>query len=148
MRVTFYRNTGNKRTVRKNLQLVGTVDCWIKDNCGMLEPTIRISRDALSTFSGVNYFYIDTFGRYYDVTEDIAMTGDFIEITGKVDPLYSNISGILNISCLVLRQEHKYNKYFQDANVPIRTTKSYVYKRIGTLPSVTTYILTVDGGKR
>lgn len=147
MEVTFYRNNSDNRTVNKSLTTIKTIGCWIKDDCSMLNPTIKISRDALPSFANVNYMYIDTFGRYYNISpSSMVMVGDFVEITGEVDPLYSNANAIRNVSCVVLRQENKYNKYYQDTELPIRAEKTFIYKKVGSLPDVKTNVLTVDGG--
>lgn len=147
MKVTFYRMKSDADRVRKNISAVTTVDCWFKDNTSMLRPTIKIERSALPVFKDVNYFYIDTFNRYYDIAGDVLMVGDFLEVSGTVDALMSNANSIYGLTCYVLRQENAKNLYYNDNELAVKQSKSFTYKMIGTLPSVRTNILTVDGGK-
>lgn len=148
MQVTFYYNTSDRRKLRKSLTEITTVQCWIKDDCSLRRPTIRIERSALTSFKDVNYMYIDTFGRYYFISDDVATVGDFLFITAEdVDPLMSNVSPILGIQCVILRQEFKFNKYYVDDNFPVRQTRTYIWKKVGELPHIRSNILTVDGGK-
>lgn len=148
MNVTFYINNSDEKSVRKNLTPVKTISCKLKSGATMASPAINVLRDSLPNFRSVNYMYIDTFGRYYfiDPQNVQADTGGELLIGGRVDVLYSNQSAILSLNCVVLRQEFKYNLYYQDAELPIRAQKTFVRKMIGSLPNVTTNILTVDGG--
>lgn len=148
MNVTFYSNRSDEKKVGKSLSLIKSVPCRIKENTSMSSPTIILHKDSLPNWNSVNYMYIDTFSRYYFVEPSAikAVTGGEVEVGGRIDPLQSNLGSILNITCLVLRQENKYNKYYQDSELPIRSQKTYVYKKVGELPSAKTNILTVDGG--
>lgn len=148
MNVTFYINNSDEDAVRKSLAPIKTVPARLKENSSMLNPTIELASDAISSWNRVNYMYIDTFNRYYFIepSSTIAETGGMIVVGGRIDPLMSNQSAILSLNCVVLRQEHKYNLYYQDDKLSIRSQKTFIRKMIGSLPNVTTNVLTVDGG--
>lgn len=146
MKVTFYTMSGDKNSIKKQLNNANEIVCSLKQNTSMLYPVLQISKDKLANFVNVNYAYIDLFTRYYFVGNTIAAVGSIIEIPLEIDPLMSHKNSILNLSPLILRQERVYNKYYQDTQVPIRSNKTFIYKKIGVLPNVKTNILTVDGG--
>lgn len=146
MRVMFYRNNSDERQVNKSISQLSSVDCRIKEGTSMLNPIIEIMGSSFSAWSSANYMYIDTFNRYYFIDDITASNGGVISVSGRVDVLQSNSNAIRNINCLVLRQQNRYNRYYQDSKLQIRSQKTFIYKKIGSLPSVKTNILTVDGG--
>lgn len=145
MNVTFYRNSSDPRKVNKSISSLGSADCQVKHDRGVTNPTVIISKTALSNFADVNYMYISGLHRYYyaKVTE---LPAGMLEITGDVDVLMTYKSGIKNITCTIARQENLYNKYYQDDMMPVRSTKTVTYKTVGVLPTAKTNIITVDGG--
>lgn len=149
MNVTFYNTKSDKRVLNKSLtKLVGPLQCAVKEESSMLSPHVTISKNSLTDFSNCNYMYIDEFNRYYYIRDIVRETAGTIVINGEVDPLYSWKSGILNINCVVLRQEFKNSSYFQDKLLLPRVNNKYVYKQVGSLPiTAISNILTVDGGK-
>lgn len=148
MNVTFYINNNDEDAVRKSLTPIKTVAARFKENSSMLNPSIELDKNTISSWNRINYMYIDTFNRYYFIepSNTIVETGGMIVVGGRIDPLFSNQSAILNLNCVVKRQEFKYNKFYSDSQLPIRAQKTFVRKTIGSLPNVTTNILTVDGG--
>lgn len=149
MNATFYVNNSDEKKVNKSLSTIKTIQCELKEGCSMLKPYIILDKNSLSNWARVNYMYLDIFGRYYfiDPSDIVALTGGMIQVGGRVDPLQSNISSIINLNCVVLRQEFRCNKYYQDSELQIRAEKTFIYKKVGTLPNVKNYILTVDGGR-
>lgn len=147
MNVTLYRNTSDKRQVSKSLSTVKSgIVCNIKHDCSILNPRIVIAKSSAGNWNNANYMYIDTFRRYYYIDNVTVTTAGELVIDGSVDVLMSNASAIRQLNCVILRQEHKNNGYFQDANIAGRVKRKYVYKQIGALPKAETNVLTVDGG--
>lgn len=145
MQVIFYRNSSDPKCVNKNIANLGSADCQVKHDRGVLTPTVIVAKSAIPSFAQVNYMRISGLNRYYYASVRELPAGQ-IEITGKVDALMTYNTGIRNINTTILRQENYYNKYYQDDLCPVRTTKTIIYKTVGIMPSVKTNILTVDGG--
>lgn len=145
MRVTFYRNASDYKKVNKSLTVLGSADCEVKHDRGVLTPLVIISKKNCPNFAQVNYMHIQGLNRYYYAKVSELPAG-MLQIEGNVDVLMSYGSGIRGITCTILRQEHLYNKYYQDDKVSIRATKTITYKTVGVLPSAKTNIITVDGG--
>lgn len=149
MNVTFYINNSDDLKVRKSLTTIKTISCVLKDNSTVKNPVILLGKESLSNWARINYMYIDIFDRYYFIEPDSkAITGEMIEIVGRRDVLQSNANAIGNITCVVTRQENLYNMFYQDPELQIRAQKTFIYKSVGSLPNVKTYLLTVDGGKQ
>lgn len=148
MFVTFYQNKSDKRTLNKQIQLVGVpIQCSVKMPCDMLNPTITITKSSLNSWNRVNYAYIDTFDRYYYMGVPTMTTGGILEIKLTVDPLMSNKAAILGVNCVILRSETLYNKMIVDDKAPVRSSRAMRYVEIGTLPSTECYVITTDGGQ-
>lgn len=118
MKVNFYKNSSTKNTAEKNIGLLFSRDSVVlKNNCDMLNPilNVRIAENELNNlYKNVNYFYIDTFDRYYFVNK-ITFCNGYVEISGHVDVLktYYN-KGLSNLYCVTRRQENSYNTFLND----------------------------------
>lgn len=145
MNVTFYQNSSDPLVANKTISAIGSANCEVKHERGVLEPSVIISKQAAGDFANINYMYISGLHRYY-YAKVAELPAGMLEITGNVDVLMSYNSGIKNITCTIIRQENLYNKYYQDTMCPVRATKTLTYKTVGTLPNVKTNIITVDGG--
>lgn len=145
MQVKFYKNISDKRVVNKNISLMTTLNCILKDDCSILNPYLTTSTSQLATLSLCNYVYIPDFNRYYYARISKSLGGVLV-VECDVDVLMSWNGDIASCQGFIIRQEFKYNRYFNDTRVPIREEKTYSYLEIGALPNITNYFLTVDGG--
>lgn len=147
MKVTLFLNTDDKRVVRKKPKKLGdSIDCQIKENCSIENPVIVILKKSTHEWASCNYMYIDIFNRYYNAKITVGTAGEII-IEGEVDPLQSFKNYILQLNCMILRQEFISSPYFQDNALAQRVNRKYIYRHVGNLPDAQTNVLTVDGGK-
>lgn len=145
MTVQFFNNTSDNRKISKNIALLGSVDCQLKESCSLLRPVVILARETLPRYAECNYMYIPKFRRYYyaDVS---AMVGDMLEIGGNVDVLMTYANQLRALNVTIVRQENMFNDFFVDQQLPIRQTKTIQFAKIGTYNAGTGMYLTVDGG--
>lgn len=150
MNVRFYYNMSDRNTVSKQITQVGkVVACKIKEGTNILNPTIIIAKQHMPNIVNINYFYIDTFKRYYFLDASTLVTlGGIVEVSGAVDVLQSNITAINNTVAQVLKNEYQYDKMIVDPDVCIKQGRKLAYLTIGTLPSTMYNYLTVTGGNK
>lgn len=146
MQVILYQNQSADNKINKNIIQQNNFTCVVKQNTSLLEPTIVISKINISNISNCNYMYLDTFERYYFIRNIRACVGCLVEVDGKVDVLMSNRNNILRLTPFITRQEQINNMYFTDNNLPIQNKHQFMYLKIGELPNITNYFLTVNGG--
>lgn len=148
MQIELYTNFSDNRYLSKNITLINTVDCAIKDKCPVETPKIVLTNMLGSSINRCNYAYVPQWGRYYYVQNINVDTGGRIELELKVDVLMTYAGQIRTINTVVDRQEFVYNKYISDSNVPVRTNRIVSYKSIGKFPRADhNFVLNVNGGK-
>lgn len=110
MNVTFYKNNSSDNTINKSLTMTyGTVACTVKEPISVLNPVVILGYSEYIEKS--NYMYIEEFGRYYYITDIKPLTGGRIQISGRVDVLMSNKKEILNLECIIDKQESSGTNY-------------------------------------
>ena len=134
MKVDFYKNTSTKNTAEKKIELLFTRNSVVlKNDCDMLNPVLHVritGSDLNNLYKYVNYFYIDTFDRYYFVNK-ITFCNGYVEISGHVDVLKTYYEkGLSELYCVTRRQENRYNTYLNDSeflcyNSPIVVQKAF-----------------------
>lgn len=100
MQMTLYKNTSDNRYLTKSISQVGNIisTLYLKDDTAVVNPII-----ILDDFpNGVNYCYLDTFDRYYYLT-DVTMLNGQIQTTWHVDVLMSFKDDIKTQKVLVKR---------------------------------------------
>lgn len=119
MTFTFYKNTADNRAVDKTASLtqLGTAKTVIfKDTVGKGDPSIELAFD--STILEANYAYCSEDGYYYYLGEPFL--GQMrITFPTAVDLLMTYKTQIQNLTCIIGRQESKYNAYLNDDRYPI-----------------------------
>ena len=114
MQIKFYYNSSEKNKIGKSLLKELTMDGNLRDECSVISPTILVEHSNLSDY---NYVYIPEFKRYYFITEMTIVRNNLWRISLKVDVLESFKSDILNLSCIVDKQQNQsYNNYIDDGS--------------------------------
>ena len=145
MDVVFYKNTSDRRKVGKTLEEVARVSAKVKESCSILKPEMYIMSDNVVN---VNYIYIPLLKRYYFVDDIVFMEGKIKLFKCSVDVLESYKKEIKDLKCMVVRQENKFNAYYNDALLPVRTDTNYKVQSFGNVTeSYNFYITTVGGVK-
>lgn len=145
MYITLYRNSSDNRKLRKSLTQISTpLSCDIYGSESIINPRFILE------YAGVepNYCYVAELNRYYYIRDIVLAPGGQRILMCEVDVLMSNIDEILNLNCLVLRQENETlcNKYLVDNKMLANITKEEVVESFGetviTNPS-TCFLLTI-----
>ena len=145
MYITLYRNGSDNRTLQKSLTQVSTpLSCDIYGSESIITPRFILE------YAGVepNYCYVAELNRYYYIRDIVLAPGGRRILMCEVDVLMSNIDEILNLNCLVLRQENETlcNKYLVDNRMIANVNKEEVVESFGetviTNPS-TCFLLTI-----
>ena len=119
MTFTFYKNTADNRVVDKTAALtqLGQAKTVIfKDTVGKGDPSIELAYD--STILDANYAYCSEDGYYYYLGEPF-LAQQRITFPTTVDLLMTYKTQIQNLTCIIGRQESKYNAYLNDDRYPV-----------------------------
>lgn len=100
----------------------------LKDGCSVDNPVVTFSAVA-SAIAPLNYAYIDSFGRYYYITDRKSLVNGVVELTLESDPLQSFKTEIGNCDAIVRRQENDANGYLQDDQY-----NAMAYEAVATQP--------------
>ena len=144
MTITLYNNTSDNNVLSKDIAVVDTVSGTLRNESSLLRPTVLIEADA-SNFANVNYMYIDSFLRYYYVTDIRSVRNGIMEISGRVDPLKTYAHQIRNCTGIVRRQANDYNLLIDDGSL-VSYADNKVFQRGFPLGFADdTFILIVSG---
>lgn len=116
---TFDVNNKVTKTYTEDIVIEGE----LKEKCSILSPKILVKLD---TFPTSNYAYIVEFKRYYFIN-DIKVIDDIYELSMSVDVLMTYNTQIKALTCVISRQENKYNLYLPD-----NAFKAYAYPQVQT----------------
>ena len=87
-KVYLYSTSDGVNVVHKDVGVQkAEITCDLLPDCTMANPRLLLSRSNVD-LTKVNYFYLDTFGRYYFI-EDYVIEGDTITLYMHVDVLYT-----------------------------------------------------------
>lgn len=123
------------------------VTCDLLPDCTIANPRLLLSRSNID-ISKVNYFYLDTFERYYFIdgaSSGIQKDGMFL-LVGEWDPLMSFSGQIDGLACLVARNEFEFNGDIIDEMIIPRVKKQISKAIIGNVGREVNIALTVTGG--
>ena len=104
MQIKFYYNSSEKNKIGKSLSKELTMNGNLRDECSVINPTILVEHSNLSDY---NYVYIPEFNRYYFITEMTIVRNNLWRISLKVDVLESFKTDILNLNCIVDKQQNQ-----------------------------------------
>ena len=121
MNITLYSCTCSNETIDKTnyLTSIDTLSGEFRGEINILRPVIRIKPTTTATQTKIltqcNYVYIAALGRYYFVTDITGIASNLIELTLRVDVLFSWKTAILAQSVIVSRNEKEYALYLDDS---------------------------------
>lgn len=99
----------------------------LKDGCSIDKPVITFSAPA-SAIAPLNYAYIDTFQRYYWITDRKSLVNGVMELTLESDPLESFETQIKNCTATIQRSASGANGYLKDSKYNAVAYKGIQYK--------------------
>jgi len=145
MYITLYRNSSDNRVLRKSLTQVSTpLSCDIYGSESIITPRFILEYVGVEA----NYCYVAELNRYYYIRDIVLAPGGQRILMCEVDVLMSNIDEILNLNCLVLRQENRSlcKEFLVDNKMLANVNKEEVVESFGetviTNPS-TCFLLTI-----
>ena len=120
MYITLYRNNSDNRTLQKSLTQVSTpLSCDIYGSESIITPRFILEYVGVEA----NYCYVAELNRYYYIRDIVLAPGGRRILMCEVDVLMSNIDEILNLNCLIVRNENTEFTYLTDEQVMITTDK-------------------------
>ena len=149
MEVILYKNSSENNVIGKSLAQIKRVECNLKNDVSIISPTLVLNYTA--NILGSNYCYIPKFNRYYFIDEIVPITADRCIVKCRVDVLESFKDNILNLDCIVDKQEKEIasNKYINDGSF---VTTSKQFNRMIEFPNgfneKGSYILICAGGTK
>lgn len=114
MDVLLYKNVSQNNVINKQLTLVDTKSCIIKDNMLGKRPTILLKYD--DNLEDVNYAFIPEFNRYYFAEPLTLLTGGKCEINLTCDVLETFKDDILNSEATIEKSTNIGTDYFNDGS--------------------------------
>ena len=128
MKLYLKKYTGDNRnldkwTVIPNSDTYKTVEVY--NTTSLLAPQVVLDFDPAILSSGYNYAYIDTYGRYYYITDMAADSGKKIIISLAVDVLNTYKSQILESPVNVVRWQGASRSQIYDSQYPLSTSAKW-----------------------
>ena len=114
MEVILYKNSSENNVIGKSLAQIKSVDCNLKNDVSIINPTLVLYYTANLLDS--NYCYIPKFNRYYFIDEIIPITADRSVIKCKVDVLESFKNDIKSLTAIINKQETIADKFIDDGS--------------------------------
>lgn len=152
MQVTLYNNLADPRTVNKlnKMTAIDTVEAEPFYPLQISTPVFRLKYN--NNIKGINYAYVPELARYYFVGDSTLESGNTMIIPCECDVLMSFRSDIVNLKCVCLRNQHKFNEYITDdlpSSVKATTTNYVMFSDtpffVPQNDSTFCYILTLNG---
>ena len=114
MEIKFYKNLSEKNKIGKVLHNELSLNGNLREESSIINPTILVEHSNLTVY---NYAYIPEFKRYYFISEMSSVRNGLWRVSLSVDVLESYKTDILNLSCIVDKQQNQsYNNYIDDGS--------------------------------
>lgn len=114
MKIDFYKNISEKNKIGKKLTNKLSLNGNLREESSVINPTILVEHSNLSVY---NYAHIPEFNRYYFVSEITSVRNGLWRVSLKCDVLESFKKDILNLSCIVDKQQNQsYSNYIDDGS--------------------------------
>ena len=104
MQIKFYKNSSEKNKIGKSLSSGLTLNGNLRDECSITSPSILVEANSLVDY---NYCYIPEFKRYYFISDITSVRNNLWRVSLKCDVLESFKKDILNLSCIVDKQQNQ-----------------------------------------
>lgn len=114
MEIKFYKNNSEKNKIGKVLHNELSLNGNLREESSIINPNILVEHSNLTVY---NYAYIPEFNRYYFISEMTSVRNGLWRVSLSVDVLESYKTDILNLSCIVDKQQNQsYNNYIDDGS--------------------------------
>ena len=110
--INFMKNSDEVNKINKSPETITTLTGTLKKETSIVNPVILI--EYAGTFTNCNYAYIESFSRYYYITDIKNIRENLWEVYMHCDVLKTFSEGILASSGIIARQENSYNLRLDD----------------------------------
>ena len=143
--MSLYQITDDVNVMGKTLgSAISTHTITLKDGCSIDRPVVSFSAQA-SALAPLNYAYIDTFQRYYWITDRKSLVNGVMELTLESDPLESFKTEINLRPATITRNEFLSQGYLNDSNYNALAFEGVQYKTFPNAMTDASYILVTVG---
>ena len=124
MNIKIYHNYSANNKLNKTISLLIEKNVKLKNETNITRPTIILKGDISNN---MNYVYIPKFNRYYYIVDKKSINNEMFEIFLEVDVLMSFKEKILNLHCIIDKQQDltNINKYYNDGSF-IVSSKEFI----------------------
>ena len=143
--LSLYQITDDINVLGKTIPApTSTHSILLKEGCSIDRPVVTFSAVA-AAIAPLNYAYIDTFGRYYYITERKSLVNGVVELTLESDPLQSFMSQIKAAPATITRNEYSNQGYLNDNGYNALAYEKVMYKTFPNALDDFSYILMTVG---
>ena len=104
MEIDFYKNISEKNKIGKKLTNKLSLNGNLREESSVINPSILVEATSLVDY---NYCYIPEFKRYYFISDITSVRNNLWRVSLKCDVLESFKKDILNLSCIVDKQQNQ-----------------------------------------
>lgn len=130
-----------------------SIECHIYDNASIITPVVITANQSCLT--NYNYCYIDSYKRYYFITNIEAQNDGFVKISLSCDVLYSYKDVILSSTVIARRSTNKGNARYYDDKLPTSQQTQFQIKTFPLIPlnsnainsDTKCFVLSANGGE-
>lgn len=143
--ISLYQVTDDVNVLGKTIPApTSTHTITLKDGCSIDNPVVSFSAQA-AALAPLNYAYIDTFQRYYWITDRKSLHNGIMELTMESDPLDSFRAQLLQRQATINRNENIAQAYLNDAQYQAMSYQAIATKRFSGELNDFSYILMTVG---
>lgn len=111
MEIRLYSSSDETNKIDKTLTNEIVLNGTLKDETSVINPIILIEANNLTQY---NYCYIPLFKRYYFIKDITVVRNNLFRLFLDIDVLMSYKDEILNLDCIVNKQENNSTPYIND----------------------------------
>lgn len=111
MEIRLYSSSDETNKINKTLTNEIVLNGTLKDETSVINPIILIEANNLTQY---NYCYIPLFKRYYFIKDITVVRNNLFRLFLDIDVLMSYKDEILNLDCIVNKQENNSTPYVND----------------------------------
>lgn len=143
--MSLYQVTDDVNVMGKTIPTAtSTHTITLKDGCSIDKPVVSFSAQA-SALAPLNYAYIDTFQRYYWITDRKSLINGVMELTLESDPLESFKDTIKLCLATITRNQYQKQGYLSDSGYNALAYEGVQYKTFPNAMTDASYILVTVG---
>lgn len=143
--MSLYQVTDDVNVLGKTIPAAtSTHTITLKDGCSIDKPVVTFSAQA-SALAPLNYAYIDTFQRYYWITDRKSLVNGVMELTLESDSLESFSAEIRLVPATITRNTNSKQGYLNDNGYNALAYEKVMYRTFPNALDDFSYILMTVG---